>query len=154
MYIVLVSAVTQLILFIASGMMPFFGLKRKATLIPHQCFSCCWLVLYRAKAVSASQLFVLFCQQEGWGEGHKELGGDRTRTADLNWSKGCSIPYMMLCKKTYKTAGSWPGEWGMLLLWRQSVGGKKTALCNTCFSVSIYVTIVTVISLFLFFLTK
>lgn len=41
MYIVLVSAVTQLILFIASGMMPFFGLKRKATLIPHQCFSCC-----------------------------------------------------------------------------------------------------------------
>lgn len=65
-----------------------------------------------------------------------ELGGDRTRTADLNWSKGCSIPYMMLCKKTYKTAGSWPGEWGMLLLWRQ--WEVKKLLCATLVLVCLY----------------
>ena len=29
---------------------------------------------------------------EGGGSGHKELGGDTTRAADLNWPRGYSIP--------------------------------------------------------------
>lgn len=136
----------QLIFFIVSHMTICSVFRRKTKLIKHWCSGCFWALWYRAKDTAVFQFLILSCQQGGLE--------DRTRTADLNWSKGCSIPYMMLCKKTYKTAGSWPGEWGMLLLWHQSVGGKKTALCNTCFSVSIYVTIVTVISLFLFFLTK
>jgi len=34
-------------------------------------------------------------------EGHKELGGDGTRTANQNWPKGYSIPYnIMMNNKT------------------------------------------------------
>jgi len=39
--------------------------------------------------------------------GHKELGGDRNRTADLNRPKGYSIPYGIMRKK-HKTEESWP----------------------------------------------
>jgi len=57
-------------------------------------------VLYRSKDISASCPVL---PVRGLGE-HKELGGDRTRTADLNWMKGYSIPYrtIKLFKKTYK----------------------------------------------------
>lgn len=46
---VLVSAGTESIFLIVSGMTLFFGFRRKTTLITHWCFSCYWPVLYRAR---------------------------------------------------------------------------------------------------------
>lgn len=37
--------------------------------------------------------------------GNKELGGDRTRTADLNWPRGCPTPYGVMWN--YETGGIW-----------------------------------------------
>lgn len=70
-----------------------FGFRRKKTiLITHSCFSCHSAVLYGAKDVSVFQFLELFCQQGGL-RGHKEPGGDRTKTADLTWPNRYSIPY-------------------------------------------------------------
>ena len=68
----------RIVSFRVSGRMLCFGSRRKTILITHQC-SCCYAVLYRAKAILSG--------------GPKELGGNRVRTADLNWTKGYSIPY-------------------------------------------------------------
>lgn len=38
---------------------------------------------------------------------HKELGGDRTRTADPDWTKGCPIPYGVMLN--HKTGGAGRG---------------------------------------------
>ena len=32
----------------------------------------------------------------------KELGGDKMKTADLNWPKGCSIPYDIMWKESFE----------------------------------------------------
>lgn len=42
---------------------------------------------------------------------HKRLGGDATKTADPNWTKGYSIPYDIILNT--KTGGRWPrdGDW-------------------------------------------
>lgn len=42
---------------------------------------------------SSFSLFTLLCQWGVRGGRHKELGGDRTRIADLKWSKRCSVLY-------------------------------------------------------------
>lgn len=47
----------------------------------------CRAALHRAEDISAPHDL----PGGGWGE-HKELGGDRTRTAGLNLTKGCAIP--------------------------------------------------------------
>lgn len=54
-------------------------------------------MLHRAKDVSVSQL--LLCPTSEGLEGHKELRGDRTETADLNWLKRHPIPYHIMKKK-------------------------------------------------------
>ena len=82
----------QFIFYIVSGMMLCFGFRRKTMLITHQYFSCCLVMLYRARDISVFQLPALPCHQREMGD-HNELRGDRTRTADLNWPKGYSIPY-------------------------------------------------------------
>jgi len=48
--------------------------------------------------------------------GHKKLGEDRTRTADLSWSKGYSVPYAIMHKKL-KEVRSWPGRQLLLSDW-------------------------------------
>lgn len=68
------------------------------------------------------QLLVLSCQQRGWG--HRELGGDRTKAADLNCSKRYSVPYdRHHVKKNYKTERSWMRELPLLGTSWASVGG-------------------------------
>jgi len=57
-------------------------------------------MLHRAKDVSVSQL--LLCPTSEGLEGHKELRGDRTETADLNWLKRHPIPYNIIKKKKAK----------------------------------------------------
>jgi len=82
---------------------------RKTMLMTHQCFSCCSAVLHRTKDISVSQLLLLSCLWGGGGQ--KELGGDRTRAADLHWPKGyswCDVKYGAIWKN-YKTQQSWPG---------------------------------------------
>ena len=54
-------------------------------LITHRCFS---LLLSGAVQTHGHSNF-----SAESGGGTKELGGDRTRTTDLNWSKRYSIPY-------------------------------------------------------------
>ena len=41
------------------------------------------------------------CPARGLG-GHKDLGEDRIRTADLNWPRGYSIPYDIIKKESLK----------------------------------------------------
>lgn len=57
-------------------------------------------MLYKAKDISASYS-ALLVRVAG---DHKELEGDRTRTVDLNCSKGQSIPYDIM-QKTLKNSG-------------------------------------------------
>jgi len=66
--------------FIVSGMMVCFGYRRK-TMLTNQCP--CWAALYRAKDVSIS-VFRTSLQADRLRR-HKKVGGDRTRTDDLNW---------------------------------------------------------------------
>lgn len=40
--------------------------------------------------------------------GHKKLGGDRIRIADLNWPKGFSIPYNIM-RRDFKNCGESAG---------------------------------------------
>ena len=56
-------------------------------------------MLYRAKAILREE--------------PKEVGGDRIRTDDLNWPKGCSIPYdAMLDNKAWAEGrDGWGGHW-------------------------------------------
>lgn len=118
-----------------------FGFRR-TMFITH--FSCCWAVLRRAKVISASctALPVRGLEQ------YRELGGDRTRTADLNWPK--DIPYHMAScrkKKTLKNlqelarqaAAAWEqaGHW--------SAGGKRLLahhlVCKYVYKHSTYLSI-------------
>ena len=131
--------------FIVSGMMLSSGFRRKTMLITHQCFSYGWAVLYRAKDIPVSQFLVLSCKWR-WLRGHKELGWDRSRTADLNWPKGYSIPYNIL-QKPWKMVGTWPRE-KPLLRDRLGIGEWwAIALCITCF-VYVYIYTITIILFF------
>lgn len=111
--VVLISARTEFILFIVSDMNLCFGFRR-TMFITH--FSCCWAVLRRAKVISASctALPVRGLEQ------YRELGGDRTRTADLYWPKGCSIPHNII-------RNNWTGVSGvsLRLVGHQATGGEQ-----------------------------
>lgn len=75
--------------------------------ITHCCYSCCWAVLYSAIQIS-TELLILSYQWQGLRV-YKELGEDRTRTADLSWTKGYSIPGSIMWK-SHKTVGSCPSS--------------------------------------------
>lgn len=49
--------------------------------------------MYRSNDISASAAL-----SARGPRGLKDLEGDRTRTAELNWLKGCSIPYGFMLK--------------------------------------------------------
>lgn len=106
---------------------------------------------------SVFQLLLLFCQQ--WGlRGHKELGKDRIRTADLNWRKRYSIPYTITWN-SYKTGELARGhmlfkDWLGICWWVISV------LFISCVNMYVYiyllcacVHICMLLSLLLFFLS-
>jgi len=70
-------------------------------------------VLYRAKAILS--------------KGPKEMGGNRIRTADLNWPKGYSIPYDIRCNENFEGSES---SFLFLLLavgldWHWLMGGEQ-----------------------------
>lgn len=65
-----------------SGMMLCFYFRRKTTLVTHQCVSCCWAMLYRAKDISVFQVLVLSCQ---WG-GLRECRAGREQNQN-SWTK-------------------------------------------------------------------
>jgi len=88
--------------------------------------------------------------------GHKNLGGDRTRTADLNWPKGYPIPHGTVWTN-YKT--SWLGSLLLFGVWldigQWVVSRSAVALCIHCFvsvCVHIYICECVYIYLLLFLL--
>lgn len=85
-------------------------------------------MLYRAKEVSDSQLLVLSCQWKGLRE-HKELGGDSTRAAELNWSKGSSTPYDIMWQ-ILKMVGRRPCRKTLL----RNQRGISQWVMNNCFA--------------------
>jgi len=70
-------------------MMLCFGFRRKIMLGTHPCFNCCSAALHRAHGNSAFHTAL----PKRVMEGHKELGRNGIRTADLNWLKRYVIPY-------------------------------------------------------------
>lgn len=68
-------------------------------LITRQWCNCCWVVL----TVSQGHFSFSDCPAREGMDVHKELRGDRTRTAHPNWPKGCPIPHGMMLN--YKTGG-------------------------------------------------
>lgn len=88
---------------------------------------------------------------------HKERAGDRTRTADLSWPKGCSIPCSVMWNN--KTGGSWLGgpaaAWGQAEQW--VVGAENCVVCYLLCSFHnnnvIIILIVVIIIIFLSFLS-
>jgi len=88
-----------LIFFIVFDMKPCFGFRRKTVSIAQRCFSCCQAV---AAKIQRNFSF-LCCPISERLRVHKELGGDWSRTANLNWSKGYSIPCDIM--QNYKTGG-------------------------------------------------
>lgn len=94
---ILVSAGIELILFQVAGMVLCFGYRRSAILVTHRCLSCCWAVQHRSK--DPFQFFSLpYCPASERTGGHRELGGDSARPADLTWSSG--IPcHMASCSE-------------------------------------------------------
>lgn len=60
-----------------------------------------WLLLSSAVQSQGRLSFSASTAAEGAG-GHKELGGNRTRTAALNWPKGYSVPYGIMQKQLEK----------------------------------------------------
>lgn len=59
----------------------------------HWCLHCSWIVLHRAKDISASHTVM---PVRGLSS-HKEPRWDRSRTADLNRPKGCSTSCVVSC---------------------------------------------------------
>ena len=143
----------QLIFSIASGVMLCFGWK--TMLITYWCFQ-----LLLSSVVQSQGYFSIlcFCQQGGLAK-HKDPGGDRPRTADLNWPKGYSTPYDIK-NGNYKIERSCLGELAR--------GDCHYRSAIACVSLDIYVyistmviiiymckiIIINVISLFLFCLGK
>ena len=86
----------QLIFSIASGVMLCFGWK--TMLITYWCFQ-----LLLSSVVQSQGYFSIlcFCQQGALAK-HKDPGGDRPRTADLNWPKGYSTPYDSMWKESLR----------------------------------------------------
>ena len=67
-------------------------------------------------------------------EGHKELGGDRTRTADLNWPKAYSVIYKIMWKKTTKPRGVVQvGSHFLETIWASAGKVVSSCLCLICF---------------------
>jgi len=68
------------------------------------------LLLCNAAEPGKFQLLLLPSQYSTGG--HKELGEGRTRTADLNWPRGCLL-YDVACGKAIKTV--WEGScWALV----------------------------------------
>jgi len=86
------SAKIELTFVLVADIVLHFGFSMKKALLIHQCFSCCRALLHKIKDVSASHT-ALPAKSLGM---HKELGGDRTGTADPNWPKECSIPFHIM----------------------------------------------------------
>lgn len=120
--------------------MLYFGFRRKTVLItqvlPH--FFCRPMFLVMAQQFCTEPKTVQFlcflhCTASGGMRGHKEqLGGDRTRTDDLNWPNRYFIPYDILQKESLKNpwvCGVQLGDW---LGNGQQVGSNY--LCITCYT--------------------
>ena len=67
-------------LLVEAHMMPCLGFLVKTVTMTHCCSAVAKQCLHRTKDISSYCTVVLVKRLEG----HEELGGDRTRTADLN----------------------------------------------------------------------
>ena len=123
---VLVSADTELIFFIVSGMMLRFGFRRKTMLIKHQCFRCCWAVLYRAKDISVLQLLIL-SSQRGAG-GTQGTGKIQNQDSWAKLAKGICIPYDIMWKNIELKGVVLGGDDAQVLVGHWLAGGEQS-LC-------------------------
>lgn len=118
----LASVGTELIFCIVCGFRrKCFGSGRKATLITHRCFSCCWAVLYRVKDVSVSQTLALLCQWglrgtscwEGTEPGQltQKDQGDIPKHTTSNWTiKPGELAVVLLLLQNSLGISQWGGE--------------------------------------------
>lgn len=71
----------------------------------------------------------LYCPASAGRHGHKGLEWDRSRAADLNWSKGCYILYDITGeKKTLKTVE----KLARLAAAAQRLAGNQWQVMNSC----------------------
>ena len=103
-------------------MIAYFDFKRKAVLITHQCYSSCWAMLCRARDISVFSVSHTVLPARALLQ-QKELGGDRTGTADLNFPTGYLIPYDIMWKSCRTT-------WGLAR--SQSVGVRQLFCASFC----------------------
>ena len=93
-------------------------------------------MLYRAKVILS--------------KGPKELEGNRMRTADLNWTKGCSMSYDTMWKEFWRR---WEFIWLFSTVWVVSwalVRGQGVIACaSLVIFIHIYTYVVITITLFL-----
>lgn len=80
---ILVWARVELIFFLVNSIMLYFGFRMRITLVTHRCFNYWWaaLILHQGRfsfscCPACKELLV-----------HKELPGDRIRTADADWPR-------------------------------------------------------------------
>lgn len=82
----------------------------------------------------------LYCPASAGRHGHKGLEWDRSRAADLNWSKGCYILYDITGKKrkNFKNCG----KLARLAAVAQRLAGNQWQVTNNCvgFFVNTYFT--------------
>lgn len=129
----------QLIFFTVASVASCFGFRMGIMLTTQRCFSCCRAVLHRIDYVSASGA----APSEGALKVHKELGRDRTWTADPDWPKGYSTTYGVMLNN--KTRGTGQGVGcccsGTSSVIHQSAGSEQLLLlilfCFPSFSLSL-----------------
>lgn len=148
--IILVSAGTKLIFFIVSAMMLHISFRRKTMVIRHQC--CCWAVLCRFKAVSASRVVLLVTG----------LGEMCTRSREE--TEPGQLTKLVLCT-IWQHVEQWNRGWvelaegrchcletGWSLISRQWAIAVYLLFCKHVYY--IYIIVIAIISLFLFFVLE
>lgn len=106
---VLFLARIQLTFFLGTDVVQCCWFRKRMVLVTYWYVSCCWIVL-----ILNQRLFSFLCcfSFEKLGV-HRELRGNRARTADLSWPKGYRIQYdIILNNKTrVALAGVSSGNW-------------------------------------------
>lgn len=98
--VILLSAGIDSTFFLVAGTVPCFGFRMRTLLITPNVLAVAEWCLHRAKDISASHKAL-----PHGAEGAQGVGRDRTRTADLNWTKGFLIPHGITLNN--KSWGSW-----------------------------------------------
>lgn len=119
----MVLAGIALIFFVEVGMRLCLGFLMKIVIIIHQCFSCCWAELHRAK-----NLFLLLPWQ--WGaEGTQRAGKRSGRSGDPGWPER----YPVLSSKSWGKEGGYL-EWltfVLQLLPVMSTSDERVRVCKS-----------------------